>query len=145
MLDSKLSTSSVSPELWQAIAPVHLICLSTDISACTQKIYKWVQVSLRTGCKRMLRLIFLPIFCNHEQPKLLASLSFRRFCLSFGEFCLSFRNLTWVIKQKPRNVEIIVSRLTVERVFFQTSVVCLCCCFSGWNGQDTLLWQAWIF
>ena len=22
---------------------------------------------------------------------------------------------------------------------------CLCCCFSGWNGQDTLLWQAWIF
>ena len=34
---------------------------------------------------------------------------------------------------------------TVERVFFQTSVVCLCYCFSGWNGQDTLLWQAWIF
>ena len=28
---------------------------------------------------------------------------------------------------------------------FQTSVDCLCCCFSGWNGQDTLLWQAWIF
>ena len=36
-------------------------------------------------------------------------------------------------------------RSTVERVFFQTSVVCLCYCFSGWNGQDTLLWQAWIF
>ena len=34
---------------------------------------------------------------------------------------------------------------TVGRVFFQTSVVCNGYCFSGWNGQDTLLWQAWIF
>ena len=32
---------------------------------------------------------------------------------------------------------------TVRRVFSQTNI----CghCFSGWNGQDTLLWQAWIF
>ena len=47
---------------------------------------------------RNARLIFSPIFCNHEQPKLPASLSFWSFCLSFGEFCLSFRNFTLVIK-----------------------------------------------
>ena len=44
-----------------------------------------------------------------------------------------------------RKCKIVPNYCTVRRVFFQTSVVRHCYFFSGWNGQDTLLWQAWIF
>ena len=32
-----------------------------------------------------------------------------------------------------------------EESLFPNSVLCNCYCFSGWNEQNTLLWQAWIF
>ena len=53
---------------------------------------------------------------------------------------VNYSNLT--LYYKYTNKSPILGQPTVRRVFFQTSVVCHCYCFSGSNGQDTLLWQA---
>ena len=52
-------TSSVTPELWLAIAPVHPICqLAYQLASNKYVHIKWVQVPLRVRCNKIMQQIW---------------------------------------------------------------------------------------